>query len=49
MWDCSFFFFFSGDVAALNALDPIESNIARGSRELEVHRITDHARALIGS
>ena len=41
--------FILGDVATLNALDAINLNIARGLRGLKVHRITDHARALIRS
>ena len=49
MWDYSFFVFILGDVAALNVLDAIELNIARGLRELEVHRMTYHTRALIGN
>ena len=45
---CSTPFFISGYVAALKATDAIGLNIARGSRELEVHWITDHARVLNG-
>ena len=41
--------FISGDVAALNALDAINLNTARGLRGLKVHRITDYALALIRS
>ena len=39
--------FISGDVASSNALDAIELNLVRGSRELKDHRITDHARVKI--
>ena len=41
-------FLFSGDVVALKVSYAMESNIARGSRELEVHRITDQACVLNG-